>query len=123
VTFLYVALASAAGAPWRYVVDQLIQGRFEGAFPLGTFVINISGAFLLGLLTGLVSSHILPELTATIAGTGALGAYTTFSTLTWESLRLLEDGAVWEAAVNVGASVVVGLLVGAAGLALGLALG
>jgi CrcB protein len=123
VTFLYVALAAAVGAPLRYVVDQLVQDRFQGAFPLGTFIVNMSGSLLLGLLTGLADGHGAPPVAAMVAGTGLLGGYTTFSTFTWESLQLFEEGALWEAGLNVAGSLITGLLAGAAGLALGLGLG
>jgi fluoride exporter len=117
-TLTLAMLAAAVGAPLRYVVDQAVQHRREGAFPLGTFTVNITGSFLLGLLTGLALHHGLSSQVETVLGTGLLGAYTTFSTFGYETIRLLEDGAVYEAALNVLASLTFGLAAAAAGLGL-----
>jgi CrcB protein len=117
-TLALVMLAAAAGAPLRYVVDQLVQRRRDGAFPAGTLTINVTGSLLLGLLTGLAAHHGLPPQTLTVLGTGLLGAYTTFSTFTYETVRLLEDGALLEAALNVLVSLALGLAAAAGGLGL-----
>ena len=111
-------LASAVGAPMRYLVDGWIQDRARRTFPSGTFVVNVSGCFALGLLTGLGLYHGLTATTRTIVGTGGLGAYTTFSTFTFETVRLAEEGAVPAALLNAGLSLVVGLAAAAMGLAL-----
>lgn len=117
-TLLLVMAAAAVGAPLRYVVDQAVQHRRGGAFPLGTLTINATGSLLLGLLTGLAHHYGLPTLVLTALGTGLLGAYTTFSTFCYETVRLLEDGAVLQATLNVAISLAVGLAAGAAGLGL-----
>ena len=119
-TLALVMVAAAVGAPFRYVVDQAVQQRWPGAFPAGTLTINLSGSVLLGLLTGLAAQHGLAAQAVTVLGTGLLGAYTTFSTFSYETVRLLEDGAVAEAALNVVGSLALGLA--AAGAGLGLAL-
>ena len=93
-TVALVMVAAAVGAPLRYVVDQAVQHRWPGAFPAGTLTVNLSGSFLLGLLTGLAARHGLAPQVVTVLGTGLLGAYTTFSTFSYETVRLLEDGAV-----------------------------
>ena len=118
-TVLAVAVGSALGAPARYLLDQLISSRHERLFPWGTFAINVSGSFLLGLLVS-AAAHggVAPWLLAGL-GTGFLGAYTTFSTYTWESLRLVEDGAVLVACLNLGGSVVAGAAAAALGLLVG----
>jgi fluoride exporter len=118
-TVLAVAVGSAVGAPTRYVLDRLVSSRHERLFPWGTFTVNISGSFLLGLLVS-AGAHggVEPWLLAAL-GTGFLGAYTTFSTYTWESMRLVEDGAVLVACLNLGGSVVAGAVAAAAGLAVG----
>ena len=115
-TVLLLALASAAGAVCRYGVDLLVQGRRDGVFPWGTWVINVSGALLLGLLVGAADRAVLPGGLVPVLGTGFLGAFTTFSTFMVETLTLVEAGAYRAAAVNVAASLVAGLL--AAGLGL-----
>jgi CrcB protein len=111
-------IASAVGAPSRYLLDGWVQDRTRGAFPWGTFLVNVSGCLALGLLTGLGLYHGLGATTRTVVGTGGLGAYTTFSTFTFETVRLAEEGAVADAALNIGASLVVGLAAAGAGLAL-----
>jgi len=112
-------VAGAVGAPCRYLLDGLFQVHTAGAVPWGTFVINMSGSLLLGLITGAALYHAFPSTPKIILGTGFCGAYTTFSTWSFESVRLLEEGALREALVNAALSLVVG--VGAAGLGLALA--
>lgn len=116
----WVAFLAAAGlgAPARYLLDGWVQDRTGGAFPWGTFTVNATGCLLLGLLTGLGLYHGLGATTATVLGSGGLGAYTTFSTLTFETVRLAEEGDLGDAARNVVFSLVVGLLAASAGLAL-----
>jgi fluoride exporter len=121
-TLALVMLAAAAGAPLRYVVDQTVQHRWPGAFPAGTLTINVTGSLLLGLLTGLAANHGLAPRALAVLGTGLLGGYTTFSTFSYETIRLLEDGAVAEATLNIAGSLVLGLAAAAAGLGLALAL-
>jgi fluoride exporter len=110
--WLLVALAGAAGAPARYIVDTLISERLAGVFPLGTLVVNISGSLALGLLAGL--AHVPDE----ILGTGLVGAYTTFSTFSFETLQLLEAGEVRSALTSVVANLAAGTLAAAGGLAI-----
>ncbi len=119
-TLALLMLAAAVGAPLRYVVDQAIQHRWSGAFPGGTLTVNVTGSLLLGLLTGLAAHHGLSPQAVTVLGTGLLGAYTTFSTFSYETVRLLEDGAVVEAALNVTGSLGLALAAAAAGLGLAL---
>lgn len=117
---LAVALGGFVGAPSRYLVDRAISARTQSDLPWGTAAVNISGSFLLGLASGLALAHHLSPLGMALLGTGFCGAYTTFSTFSFESVRLLEDGQVLEAAANVLASLALGLAGAAAGLALGL---
>jgi CrcB protein len=117
-------VAAAIGALARYLVDGWVQdrgrrsGRTGGVFPWGTFVVNMTGCLALGVLTGLGLHHGLGDTTRTMVGTGGLGAYTTFSTLSFETVRLAEEGAVDRAFLNAAGSLVVGLAAAAAGLAL-----
>jgi CrcB protein len=110
--------AAAVGACARYLLDGLVQSRTGGAFPWGTCVINVSGSFVLGLLTGLTLSHAFPTDVRLVLGTGFCGAYTTFSTFTFETLRLVEEGRARAAARNVLVNTTGGLLAAGAGLAL-----
>jgi CrcB protein len=118
-TLLWVALGSALGAPARYLLDQFIQYRLGRVFPWGTFVVNVTGSFLLGVLVAVSGHHQIDGWLLAAAGTGFLGSYTTFSTFTWETMRLAEDGAVVAATVNLVASIATGAAAAAAGLALG----
>lgn len=111
-------VAAGVGAPARFLLDGWVQDRTTGAFPWGTFAVNISGCFALGLLTGFGLYHGTGTSARTILGTGGLGAYTTFSTFTFETVRLAEEGATKAAVANAALS----LLVGAAAAALGLLL-
>lgn len=115
---LFVSLAAGVGAVLRYVVDSVVAHRTSGAFPLGTFVVNVSGSFLLGLVVGLSLHHGLGERSAAVLGVGLTGGYTTMSTWAWESLALVEEGAARSAVLNVVGSIAVGLAAAAAGLGL-----
>ena len=117
---LWVAFIFAAGvgATARFTVDTVIADRVHGVFPWGTFVINVSGSLLLGILTGLALYHGLSLNPRLVFGTGSCGAFTTFSTFTFETIRLAEERAASEAVLNVGATV----LCAAAAAGLGIAI-
>ncbi len=114
----YVVLGSALGAPARYLLDTLIQSRHERVLPWGTWVINVTGCFALGLLTGIAQDHVMDARVMATVATGFLGSYTTFSTFTWETMRLVEDGVFVAALANIALSVAVGMAAAAAGLLL-----
>lgn len=113
-----LVIAGAIGAVSRYLVDDLVKSRFPGPFPWGTVVINISGSFFLGIVTGLALYHGLGPIPKTAIGVGFCGAYTTFSTFSYETVHLIETGSIGQAAGNTLGSVAVGLA--AAGLAIAL---
>ncbi len=119
---LVLLLGGAIGAPTRYLVDGWVQDRVSGVFPWGTFVINVSGSLLLGVVTGLALYHGLGDLPKIAIGTGFCGAYTTFSTFSYETVRLLEEGSVGLAAGNAFGSVAAGLAAAALGIAITAAL-
>jgi CrcB protein len=114
--WLAFLIAAAIGAPARYLLDGFVQDHTDGAFPWGTFVVNITGCFVLGVLVGLGLYHELDGTTRTVLGTGGMGAYTTFSTFTFETIRLAEEGAINEAVRNAAASFLLGLAAATAGL-------
>jgi fluoride exporter len=111
-------VAGAVGAMLRYVVDTAVQSRVRGPFPWGTFVVNISGSFVLGVVTGLALYHAFPEEPRIVLAAGFCGAYTTFSTFTFETVRLLEQDAVAAACLNALGTLVTGAGAAALGLAL-----
>lgn len=117
-TWVAFCVAAGIGAPARYLVDTWVHGRTGASFPWGTLTVNITGSFLLGVVTGLGLYHGLAPGARTIVGTGALGAYTTFSTVTFESVRLVERGAVRVAILNSLGNLAVGLSAASVGLAL-----
>ncbi len=111
-------IAAAVGAPARYLLDGLIQDRTGGEFPWGTCVVNVSGSFVLGLISGLALYHAFPGDAKLVLGTGFCGAYTTFSTFTFETVRLAEAGLTRAAIRNVVVNTGGALLAAGAGLAL-----
>jgi CrcB protein len=110
----------AAGTLARYGLDGWIQNRLGPAFPSGTLIVNILGCFLLGAIGEYSLAHLsVPPDWRIGLTTGMMGAFTTFSTFGWESVRMLETGEWAKAAVYVGAS----LLGGLAAMMLGMRLG
>jgi CrcB protein len=103
------------------LADRAVADRIEMDFPLGTLLVNLSGSLLLGLLAGAGLAHHLPATLEALLGTGFCGAYTTFSTWSYETVRLLEEGELLAAFGNVALSLAGGLVAAAAGIALGLA--
>lgn len=89
--FIALALAGGIGASARMLLDGIIRSRVSSAIPWGTITINVSGSLALGLLTGLASASLLPEAWQLVIGTGFLGGYTTFSTASFETIRLIQD--------------------------------
>ncbi|MFF1292465.1 MULTISPECIES: fluoride efflux transporter FluC [unclassified Streptomyces] len=112
--WLLVVAGATVGAPLRYLTDRAIQSRHDSVFPWGTLVVNVTGCLILGLLTGAAASHQLQLL----LGTGLCGALTTYSTFSYETLRLTGTGAGLYALANVGGSLVAGLGAAFAGVEL-----
>jgi len=109
-TIVAIGIAGALGALARYGLDGFVSRRLPSSFPWGTLVVNVSGAFALGFLMILMTEQLTTASWLRSALTiGLLGAYTTFSTLSYETYRLLEDGAVGLAAANMLGSMAAGL--------------
>jgi fluoride exporter len=118
-----IALGGAGGAISRYLVDTFVSERVGAEFPWGTFAVNMTGSFVLGVLFALaVERDVLPSDIRLPVMTGFVGAYTTFSTLMLETWRLVESGSTLAAMANVIGSVAVGLMLMAGGLVVGRAI-
>jgi fluoride exporter len=119
-TIIGIAVAGAVGALARYGLEGAVSERSSGAFPWGTFVVNMSGSFAIGVLFTLLTERGLgpPWVRSTLL-IGLLGAYTTFSTFSLESYRLLEDRAYGIAAANLFGSLAAGLVAVYAGVVVG----
>ncbi|WP_422936546.1 fluoride efflux transporter CrcB [Sinomonas sp. P47F7] len=98
-TVIFLGVAGGVGAAARFVVDGLVRARARTALPVGTILINVSGSFLLGLLAG-ATLRGAPSGLLAIAGTGFLGGYTTFSTASVETIRLVQAKRPGTAALN-----------------------
>lgn len=122
-TVLAIAIAGALGALARYGLEGFISRRSPGAFPWGTFVVNVSGAFVLGFVFTVMTEQLTtaPWLRSGMT-IGFLGAFTTFSTLSLETYRLVEDGALGLAAANALGSLASGLVAVYLGIVAGRAL-
>jgi fluoride exporter len=108
---LAVALFGAAGAASRYAIDRLIEQRSESVFPWSTFMINVSGCLLFGVVTAaLVDRHHLPAWLRVGLVMGFVGGYTTFSTFAAEALDLGEGRETAVALAYALASVTVGIV-------------
>jgi len=114
--FLFAALAGGLGAGLRYLVDLGVARLVGTRYPWGVLVINLTGSFVLGVVTGG-----FPD-AAFIVGAGLLGGYTTFSTAMLDTIALWRDGSARAAAFNAVGMLVLGIVAAIAGLALGIAL-
>jgi fluoride exporter len=113
-----VVVMGGFGAVLRFLLDRAVSGRIARSFPFGTLVVNLSGALVLGFLSGLALS---PHL-ALLAGTALVGSYTTFSTWMLETHRLAEERQVWPAVANIVVSLVLGLAAAWLGMSIGVRL-
>ncbi|MFB8177064.1 fluoride efflux transporter CrcB [Streptomyces sp. NPDC055966] len=107
--WLLVVAGAVVGAPLRYLTDRAVQKRHDTVFPWGTFTVNVIGCLILGLLSGAAAAGAASPHVQLLVGTGLCGALTTYSTFSYETLRLAESGARFHAVANVVASVVAGL--------------
>lgn len=117
--FLLLAVAGGLGAATRFLVDGLIRAKLKTAYPWATTIINVSGALVLGFITGLTLTHLLPTDLNVVIGTGFLGGYTTFSTASYETVRLIKQRR-YGASLASGIGMLI-LAVAASGLGLWLA--
>ncbi|SNQ47362.1 putative fluoride ion transporter CrcB 1 [Frankia canadensis] len=117
-SWLLVIAGAALGAPLRYLTDRAVQARHDSAFPWGTFTVNVAASLILGLVTGAVLAGAASDTVSLLVGTGLCGALSTYSTFSYETLRLVEDGAWLLAATSLAVSVLATCLAAAAGVSL-----
>jgi CrcB protein len=117
--YLAIAVGAALGANLRYLVGVWVAVRFGTELPYGTFIVNVSGSFAIGIVLAVLMERLdVDPIWRSLLVTGFLGGYTTFSSYAWETLRLTDSGAVFAALLYVAASTVVGI--GAAAVGAGL---
>ncbi len=114
-TVLLVLLGGALGAPARYLLDRWVQSRHASVVPWGTFTVNAVGSLVLGVTAGAAAATGGPDWVLVLVGTGFCGALTTFSTFSFETVRLVEEREVPAALLNVVGSVAVGIVCCAGG--------
>ncbi|MCC0097285.1 CrcB family protein [Streptomyces flavotricini] len=107
--WMIVVVGAVVGAPLRYLTDRAVQARHDSVFPWGTFAVNAGACLVLGVLTGAVLAGAASERLSLLLGPGLCGALSTYSTFSYETLRLYERGWRFLAAANVAASVLAGL--------------
>lgn len=117
--YVAVGVGGFLGAIARYALGSYIGSRYGVRFPLGTFIINVSGSFLIGLILALLARTTASAYWRYLIPIGFIGAYTTFSTFEYETLRAMQDGQVMTGLLNVGLSLVVGFIAVWAGATIG----
>jgi CrcB protein len=115
-----VGLAGAVGAMGRYLIDGAVQDRTAGVFPFGTLTVNVVGSVILGVVAGVAIRHAGAATTRAIVGTGFCGGLTTWSTASWEAVRLTADGSTKAAVTFTVVNLAASLAGGAIGLVIGL---
>lgn len=120
--YLWVAIGGILGANVRFLLSSWVAQRYGARLPYATFAINLSGSFALGVVTTLIAERYDGNVTASLLiGTGFLGAYTTFSTFTFESLALIQQGELRSAARYLIGSMALGIAGALLGISLTLA--
>ena len=117
--YVVVGIGGFLGAIARYAVGTYIGSRYGVRFPLGTFIINVSGSFLIGLILTLLARTTASAYWRYLIPIGFIGAYTTFSTFEYETLRAMQDGQLMTGFLNVALSLVIGFIAVWAGAAIG----
>jgi CrcB protein len=110
--YLLVGVGSFVGGNARYIMAKWVGGMIDARFPLGTFLINVGGSFILGLIGGLIAQRTIPHADAVrlALGVGFCGGFTTFSTFEFETHALFEDGVWLTAVTNMFLSLFAGLV-------------
>ena len=117
--FALVALAGGLGAASRLLLDGIIRTRVSGRLPWATILINVTGSLALGFLAGLAVGNLVSDASYAIVGAGFLGGYTTFSTASFETVRLLQERKWLSSALNGLGVIVTTTLVAGLGMWIG----
>ena len=112
-------IAGALGALARYLLGRFVAERVPSQIPAGTFIINLSGAFLIGLIAGLVGHNVVNVALQFVLATGFLGGYTTYSTMQWEGVQLIRGGITSRGLLYLGGTLLLGVPVAAFGMLVG----
>jgi CrcB protein len=115
--YAFVALGGATGASLRFFISQIILNWLGKGFPFATLVVNITGSLMMGFLYGLIEQGVIEvSIYRTLIGIGFLGALTTFSTFSLDTLLLIQQGMLFKAMLNVLLNVILCLLAAAVGM-------
>ena len=115
--YLLVALGGAGGASLRFFISQLMLNWLGKGFPFATLAVNISGSLVMGILYGLIEQGVIEVgVYRTLIGIGFLGAFTTFSTFSLDTLLLMQQGDIFKAIINIVLNVVLCVLAAAIGM-------
>lgn len=117
--FLALSLAGGVGAALRLVIDGAVKARVRTALPVGTLLINVAGSFVLGVVTELALGGVLDDAWRLVIGTGLCGGFTTFSTASFETVRLVQERRYALGAMNAGGMLVLAVGAGLLGILLG----
>jgi fluoride exporter len=112
-------IAGALGALTRYLLGRFVAERVSSQIPLGTSIINLSGAFLIGLIAGLVGHNVISVGVQFVLATGFLGGYTTYSTMQWEGVQLIRGGSASRGLLYLSGLLLLGVPFAALGLVVG----
>ena len=117
-TYLAISIGAVLGANVRYLLGGWVGEQAGSGFPWGTFVINVSGSLVIGIVLGLAAERTVPPWWRPGIAVGFLGSYTTFSTFSYETINLIRDGSYLAAVANAGGSLVLSLVAVGIGLAI-----
>ncbi|SMB90655.1 CrcB protein [Desulfonispora thiosulfatigenes DSM 11270] len=118
-TYLYVAIGGSLGAVSRYLLSNWVNNKAQSIFPFGTFSVNMIGSFIIGVFYIVSMERLVSPELKLIISVGFLGAFTTFSTFSLETLNLMRENHILTAFINIGLSIIIGLIAAWLGIIIG----
>ncbi|WP_308468492.1 fluoride efflux transporter FluC [Rathayibacter soli] len=118
-TTCLLAVAGGIGAALRLALNGVVHRHVRPNYPVAMSIINVTGSFVLGLVSGLAAGRVLPDQWSLFIGVGLVGGFTAFSTTSFQTLRLLQEGRVWLAVANSFGMIAVAVIVAGLGIWLG----